>query len=137
MTVFWPFDQHDSFPGARSLTGLGRRALGAARRAQVSENSCNCTDSFARSFVPHRRVISRDSDLHALGVSISSSSDLACVSVSRLSGELSASCSRFGRALVCESVRRMHVNQLLVLGVIILIIIRGNTDTNLLEEERR
>ena len=117
-------DQHDSFLSAgiltdpvsaglrtghlasgssRSLTRLGRRALRAARRVQVSENSCNCTDSFARSFVPHRRVISRDSDLHALGVSISSSSGLACVSVSRVSGELSASCSLCGCALVCES----------------------------------
>ena len=63
-----------------SLTRLGRRTFRVARCAQVSENSCNCTDSFALSFVPHRRVISRDSDLHALGVSISSTSDLACVS---------------------------------------------------------
>ena len=35
------------------------------------------------------------------------------------------------------SVWRMHVNLLLVLGVIILIIIRGNTDTKLLEDKRR
>ena len=81
-------DQH----GKSSVDGLfvdpgfaglrGRRAFRAARRVQVSENSCNITDSFARSFVPDRRVISRDSDLHALGVSISSSSGLARVSVS-------------------------------------------------------
>ena len=81
----------------------GRRASRAARRVQVSENSFNRSDIFARSFVPHRRVISRDSDLRALGVSISSSSGLARVSVSRVSGELSASCSLCGRALVCES----------------------------------
>ena len=47
--------------------------------------------------VSHRRVISRDSGLRALGVSISSSSGLARVSVSR------ESCSLCGRALVCES----------------------------------
>ena len=89
-------------PGFAGLRGR-RRASRAARRVQVSENSCNCSDSCARSFVPHRRVISRDSDLHALGVSISSSSCLARVSVSRVPGELSASFSLCGRALVCES----------------------------------
>ena len=104
-------DQHDTFSGvgiladpvsaglragdlvsrsSRSSTRLGRRALRAARRVQVSENSFCCTDSFARSFVPHRRVVS-------------STSDLARASVPRVSGELSASCSCCGRALVCES----------------------------------
>ena len=88
-------------PGSAELRG--RRALRAASRLQVSEILCSCTDSFARSFLPHRRVISRDTDLHALGVSISSTSDLARASVPSVSGELSASCSRCGRALVCES----------------------------------
>ena len=41
--------------------------------------------------------------MHALGVSISSSSGLARVFVSRVLGELSASCSLCGRAFVCES----------------------------------
>ena len=139
-------DQHDTFSGvgiladpvsaglragdlvsrsSRSSTRLGRPALRAARRVQVSENSFCCTDSFARSFVPHRRVVS-------------STSDLARASVPRVSGELSASCSCCGRALVCESGALYRVcaedarQSVVSSGVIILIAIRGNTDTKLL-----
>ena len=58
-------------------TGTGRRALRAARQAQVSAPlgsvaSVKVPDSFEQSFVPYRRVISCDSDFLALDATLSS-----------------------------------------------------------------
>ena len=108
-----------AFPGrTRSAVpaGFGRRALRAAKRAQVSApleciDVVKGPDKFEQCFTPHRRVISRDSDLLALNVSIpsvsrvcsSSFSGRACVSVSGGACCESSRCSCCGRAFVCES----------------------------------
>ena len=111
-------DQHETFSGDGILavpvdSGSRRRSdQHGLRGRRRSSRGQACAGLKTRGVVltvllvhlrPHRRVISRDSDLNALGVSISSTSDPARVSVSRVSGELSASCSRCGRAIVCES----------------------------------
>ena len=109
-----------AFPGrTRSVVpaGSGRRALRAAKRAHVSApleciDAVKGPDKFEQCFTPHRRVISRDSDLLALNVSIpsvcrvcssSGSFGCACVSVPGGACRGSSRCSRCGRAFVCES----------------------------------
>ena len=89
--------------------GLGRRALRAAMRAQVSapggSPSLQSFDSFEQCFRPYRRVINSDTDLASVPVPTSS---VSCPSVSSRSvgrfrsgaRGLSACCSRCGGALV-------------------------------------
>ena len=127
-------DQH----GASSVAGIladpgfaglrGRRALRAARRVQVSEKSCRCTDSLDVSslvtqtfthlvFPSHPLLI-----LHMFTVCLVSCLHLVHVVVVHLFVSLEH-CAGF--------VRRVHVNLWSVL-----VTVRRNTVTKLLEQQR-
>ena len=138
--------------------GTGRRALRAARRAQVSAPlgsvaSVEVPDSFEQSFVPHRRVISCDSDLLALDATLSSVSRVLPSSGSLGRARASVPCGARGVSACCSPgcgalvggfgalcagfVQRMHVAVWIIQEMITLITIRGNTGLKLVEERRR
>ena len=116
----------------------GRRLLRSLRRSQalLSPALLQVDDMFESNFVPHRRVISCDSDLdslHSVGPSVFGSS-LSSGFSSCVSGSCGA-CVGERRAGCGVHTRNVWVT-VLIWREILVVIIRGNTVMKLLEEQR-